>query len=82
MTEHIISTTSGKVRGHERNGRIEYLGIPYAEPPVGALRFRRAVPVKPWLDVLDARAYSSLTRTLKDSGTPGVGMLLPLTIAS
>ena len=28
------------------------------------------------------RDWSSLTRTLKDSGTPGCGMLLPLTMAS
>lgn len=57
MADHIVHTTSGKVRGHERNGLIEYLGIPYAEPPVGELRFKRAVPVKPWLDVYDADEY-------------------------
>ena len=57
MSEHVVNTTSGKVRGYERDGRIEYLGIPYAEPPVGALRFKRAVPVKPWLDVFDAKEY-------------------------
>ncbi len=58
MTEHIVQTSSGKVKGYERNGLIEYLGIPYAEPPVGPLRFRRAVPAKPWLDVYDAAEYS------------------------
>ena len=57
MSEHIVQTTSGKVRGYERDGRIDYLGIPYAEPPVGALRFKRAVPVKPWPDVFDAKKY-------------------------
>ena len=57
MAEHIVNTTSGRVRGYERDGRIDYLGIPYAEPPVGALRFKRAVPVKPWLDVFDAKEY-------------------------
>ena len=57
MSEHIVQTTSGKVRGYERDGRIDYLGIPYAEPPVGALRFKRAVPVKPWSDVFDAKKY-------------------------
>ena len=30
MTEHIVTTTSGAVRGYERDGRIDYLGIPYA----------------------------------------------------
>ena len=57
MGEHIVETKSGKVRGYEREGRIEFLGIPFAEAPVGALRFKRSVPRKPWEGVLDARAY-------------------------
>ncbi|CAN7980058.1 unnamed protein product [Ixodes pacificus] len=48
----IVRTDSGLVAG----ARIEvgdstvdaFLGIPYAEPPVGELRFRRPVPVSPW----------------------------------
>lgn len=57
MTEHIVQTLSGKVRGYERGGLIEYLGIPYAQPPVGPLRFKRCVPVTPWEDVFDAKEY-------------------------
>jgi len=57
MAEHIVQTLSGKVRGYERNGLIEYLGIPYAEPPVGPLRFKRCVPVTPWEGIFDAKEY-------------------------
>lgn len=57
MAEHLVKTTSGVVRGYEREGRIDYLGIPYAEPPVGALRFKRAVPKTPWKGVFDAKNY-------------------------
>lgn len=57
MAEHIVKTTSGDVRGHEVDGRIDYPGIPYAEAPVGNLRFRRAVPKTPWTGVLDAKEY-------------------------
>ena len=35
MKEYIVETASGKIRGYERNEQIEYLGIPYAQPPVG-----------------------------------------------
>lgn len=41
----LVSTTSGSVVGHAADWKpevSEYLGIPYAEPPVGGLRF--AVP--------------------------------------
>ncbi|EFQ35165.1 carboxylesterase [Colletotrichum graminicola M1.001] len=38
-----VTTTSGRVDGHVASGAdqvSEYLGIPYAQPPVGALRFQ------------------------------------------
>jgi hypothetical protein len=36
-----VQTTSGLVHGHAASNTSvsEYLGIPYAEPPIGALRF-------------------------------------------
>ena len=57
MTEHIVKTTLGNVCGYEREGRIDYLGIPYAKPPVGPLRFKRSVPADPWEDTFDAKDY-------------------------
>ena len=59
MAEHLVKTTSGVVRGYERDGRIDYLGIPYADPPVGPLRFKRAVPITPWEGSYDAKAYGN-----------------------
>ncbi|KIK53320.1 hypothetical protein GYMLUDRAFT_265047 [Collybiopsis luxurians FD-317 M1] len=41
----IIQTTSGTFRGVETgNGTEQWLGIPYAFPPVGSLRFKAPVP--------------------------------------
>lgn len=57
MNQHIANTTLGKVQGYERNGMIEYLGIPYAEAPVGPLRFKRSIPHTPWTDVYEAKEY-------------------------
>lgn len=57
MDGHIITIKSGQIKGYERDGIIEYLGIPYAEPPVGERRFQRAVPIRPWKGILDAKAY-------------------------
>lgn len=55
--EHIVETKSGKVKGYERDNIIEFLGIPYAQPPVGELRFKRARPVQHWDGVFDAKDY-------------------------
>lgn len=57
MSEYLVKTTSGVVRGTRRDDMVEYLGIPYAEAPVGPLRFRRSRPKKPWEGVYDAKEY-------------------------
>ncbi|MBD5393221.1 MAG: carboxylesterase/lipase family protein [Lachnospiraceae bacterium] len=59
MEQHIVETTTGKIRGYEKEGQIAFLGIPYAKPPVGKLRLKRAVPIEPWEGVLDAKEYGS-----------------------
>jgi para-nitrobenzyl esterase len=50
----VVSTAEGRVRGYEKDGVNIFLGIPYAAPPVGNLRWRPPAPVKKWHDTLDA----------------------------
>lgn len=49
-----VDTTLGRVRGKAGDGYLEFLGIPYAEPPVGDLRFAPPVAHAAWSDTLDA----------------------------
>ena len=43
-----VDTSLGKVLGKREGNVISYLGIPYAEPPIGKLRFKPPVPKRPW----------------------------------
>jgi para-nitrobenzyl esterase len=55
--DKVIKTRSGKIQGYLENGIEIYKGIPYAEPPIGDLRFCPPVANKPWDDVLDATKF-------------------------
>src|SRR3954471_3365972 len=52
-----VRTTEGPVRGFVKNGVSEFLGIPYAAPPVGALRWRPPQPHDSWDKTRNATAY-------------------------
>ncbi|WP_427886688.1 carboxylesterase/lipase family protein [Kribbella sp. GL6] len=50
----VVRTTAGLVRGTVADDHREYLGIPYAAPPVGPLRWRSPRPAPHWPGVRDA----------------------------
>ncbi|MFT3944539.1 MAG: carboxylesterase family protein [Ancrocorticia sp.] len=52
----VVETRCGAVRGSGTNS-VAFRGIPYAEAPVGELRFAAPVPRKRWEGVLDATAF-------------------------
>jgi para-nitrobenzyl esterase len=55
---HSVRRTSlGLVRGVDDAGTLSWRGIPYAEPPVGPLRWRAPVTHRPWHGVRDAREF-------------------------
>lgn len=49
-----IETASGRLAGTREGGIARFMGIPFAAPPVGPLRWCMAEPVKPWAGVRDA----------------------------
>jgi len=52
----VVATASGKVEGIQtKNGVLAFLGIPFAQPPKGDLRFAPPVEVTPWDGVLAAK---------------------------
>lgn len=55
----IVETTSGTVRGYYPNASTRaFLGIPYAQPPVGSLRFKSPQPIEQKAtEVIDATEF-------------------------
>jgi len=62
-----LRTPSGPLLGEQSGGVNIFRGVPFAEPPVGPLRFRAPVPVKPWTTERDA------TRFPTSAMQPGTG---------
>jgi len=54
-----VNVTGGAVRGYLAAPGAVFKAIPFAEPPVGALRWREPQPVKPWRGVRDATRYAA-----------------------
>ena len=54
-----VRTDKGIVEGSTDGAVDRYLGIPYARPPVGRLRWREPLPAKPWVGVRRAKDFSA-----------------------
>ena len=52
-----VETPSGKLAGNEIDGVRTFLGIPFAKPPVGALRYAAPEPIEPWAGERQAVAF-------------------------
>lgn len=55
----VVQTEQGKVEGFQdkATGVLHFRGIPYAAPPVGALRFRRPQPHPAWEGVRRCKEF-------------------------
>uniref|UniRef100_A0A4W6E765 Carboxylic ester hydrolase n=1 Tax=Lates calcarifer TaxID=8187 RepID=A0A4W6E765_LATCA len=72
----IVQTRAGRVRGirlpvPDRSYVTAFLGVPFAEPPVGKRRFRRAEPKRPWTGVYEANTYPNACYQFVDTSFPG-----------
>lgn len=56
----VVKTTHGPVQGFESSGMKSFLGIPYAAPPVGDLRWRPPISPSRWTETLEAVDFGSI----------------------
>lgn len=61
MHEHTVTvkTAAGTVEGFTRDGVNRWRSIPYARPPIGALRYRAPQPVQPWPGIRYCHGFGS-----------------------
>ncbi|HEY2520209.1 MAG TPA: carboxylesterase family protein, partial [Streptosporangiaceae bacterium] len=63
----VVATAGGLLRGTTAGSDHEFLGIPYAAPPVGNLRWRAPQPAARWHGV---RAATSFAPHCPQPGSP------------
>jgi para-nitrobenzyl esterase len=68
----VVDTGSGPVRGRVREQSLAFLGIPYAEAPVGEARFAPPRPRTPWREVRDCTRPPAIAPQGAEFA-PGVG---------
>lgn len=69
----LVSTPSGSLSGLSLPGASAFLGIPYAVPPVGPLRFQAPLPHPAWAGARDATVFGPSAPQV--SGGPFAGLV-------
>jgi len=68
-----LAIDTGRLRGRWRGASAAFLGIPFAQPPVGSLRFAAPLPVEPWDGVREAVEHGPTPQR----GDPPLETLIP-----
>ena len=67
----LVDTKYGRVAGLEQDGLSVFLGIPFAKPPIGDLRWRPPQSPEPWTGVLEARSFGNCAIQSTIAGSVG-----------
>lgn len=54
-----VNTQYGILEGFEEDGVKKFLGVPFAQAPVGELRWKAPQPLQPWEGVREAKAFGA-----------------------
>lgn len=73
-----VIVAQGTVEGlaAEDQGITVFRGVPFAQPPVGGLRWRAPQPALPWDGVLQEPSISGLPRCSRRRAPPMISMIV------
>lgn len=71
----VVRVEQGALVGRVDAGIAAFKAIPYAAPPVGALRWREPQPAEAWTGMRDASSVGPICIQPPSGGDPGVGPL-------
>jgi para-nitrobenzyl esterase len=74
---HVVETSSGRIRAVNDEGVLSFRGIPYAQPPIGPLRFRRPQRPVAWSGVRDAGTYGPAPMQMANPVSAQLGQVPP-----
>ena len=66
----VINTIYGPVKGTLTPGVAEFLGVRYAAPPTGSLRWMPPQPPAPWSTPMDATQFGNACPQIGVAGVP------------
>ncbi|MCY1034597.1 carboxylesterase family protein [Corallococcus sp. BB11-1] len=69
----VVSTVEGPLQGIVEEGVFAFKGIPYAQPPVGDLRWRAPRAVIPWKHLRQATAFGKASLQSREACIAGGG---------
>jgi para-nitrobenzyl esterase len=55
----VVKTDLGDLSGLQQDGLRVFLGIPFAAPPIGDLRWRPPSPARPWTGIKEMKSFSA-----------------------
>ena len=68
----IVKTKYGEVEGFREGGLTKWFGVPFAKPPIGELRFKRAVECEMWTGVKSCKTHGN--RPIQFTKAPETGI--------